>query len=341
MYKKIQINKHIKECILGICLLIVLIIVIAMCSSCGRGNIIEVTIQDGQIQTITNVPSGENVEDILKDAEISLEENDVVSPDATSSITENGTVISISRYARITVSENGQITELALTGMKVQDALNIVGISLNDNDIINHSEDAYLINNMVISVEHRHRVKIIDNNRECEIITAASSISELLEEQNIHLDDLDRISPSMTTELADGLQIVINRVTTSLITEEEVISYETVYESSSTLYEGETSVKQTGENGIKEMTYEVTYVNGKEDHRILVSENITKEAVDQIILKGTKKKNSSSSGTSSKTNGSSSDKSIVSKQRIEDCDGSGHGYYIITYSDGSVEYEDF
>ena len=34
-------------------------------------------------------------------------------------------------------------------------------------------------------------------------------------------------------------------------------------------------------------------------------------------------------------------RTVVSKQRVDDCDGSGHGYFIITYSDGSVEYEDY
>lgn len=36
-----------------------------------------------------------------------------------------------------------------------------------------------------------------------------------------------------------------------------------------------------------------------------------------------------------------SGKTVVSKKAFYDCDGSGHGYYEITYSDGSVEYEDF
>ena len=31
----------------------------------------------------------------------------------------------------------------------------------------------------------------------------------------------------------------------------------------------------------------------------------------------------------------------VSRQAYDDCDGSGHGYYEITYSDGSVGYEEY
>ncbi|MCI9077384.1 MAG: hypothetical protein HFH68_00490 [Lachnospiraceae bacterium] len=32
---------------------------------------------------------------------------------------------------------------------------------------------------------------------------------------------------------------------------------------------------------------------------------------------------------------------IISKEKIYDCDGSGHGYYLIKWSDGMEEYEDF
>lgn len=32
---------------------------------------------------------------------------------------------------------------------------------------------------------------------------------------------------------------------------------------------------------------------------------------------------------------------IISKEKIYDCDGSGHGYYLIKWSDGREEYEDF
>ena len=32
---------------------------------------------------------------------------------------------------------------------------------------------------------------------------------------------------------------------------------------------------------------------------------------------------------------------IISKEKIYDCDGSGHGYYFIKWSDGTEEYKDF
>lgn len=46
-------------------------------------------------------------------------------------------------------------------------------------------------------------------------------------------------------------------------------------------------------------------------------------------------------GVKKATSDDASERKIVSKEKIYDCDGSGHGYYSITWSDGSVEYEDF
>lgn len=51
---------------------------------------------------------------------------------------------------------------------------------------------------------------------------------------------------------------------------------------------------------------------------------------------------SSSGGKKSSSGGKSSQKvHEVGRQKYDDCDGSGHGYYEITYSDGSVAYEEY
>lgn len=50
----------------------------------------------------------------------------------------------------------------------------------------------------------------------------------------------------------------------------------------------------------------------------------------------------SSKGSGSYTdNGDSGGKYEVSRQDMPDCDGSGHGYYIVIYSDGSTSYEEY
>jgi murein DD-endopeptidase MepM/ murein hydrolase activator NlpD len=75
--------------------------------------------------------------------------------------------------------------------------------------------------------------------------------------------------------------------------ETKYISFETVYNNSSSYYEGTKVVKTNGVQGEKELTYEVTYVDGSESSRSLVTERVTKEPVNEVVLVGTKKSTAS------------------------------------------------
>lgn len=69
----------------------------------------------------------------------------------------------------------------------------------------------------------------------------------------------------------------------------EPIPFETVYKNSSSYYEGEKMTSVVGKNGEKRLTYEVTYKDGEESSRFLLSEEETLRATDCVILVGTKK----------------------------------------------------
>ena len=69
----------------------------------------------------------------------------------------------------------------------------------------------------------------------------------------------------------------------------------------------------------------------RKESRKKVKEKVIKEPVSKIVTEGTKEKPQQSSQKSS-----GSGKHIVSKRKVPDCDGSGHGYWEIKYSDGTV-----
>src|SRR5699024_9900152 len=74
-------------------------------------------------------------------------------------------------------------------------------------------------------------------------------------------------------------------------TKTETIDYKTVKEKNSSLEKGKTKVKQKGQKGEKEVTYEVTYKDGKKtDRKPKGKDKIIKETVDEIILVGNKDK---------------------------------------------------
>ena len=132
------------------------------------------------------------------------------------------------------------------------------------------------------------------------------------------------MTPKKTTALQEGTKITVERVSVKEITVKEPIEFETEYEYSNAMYSDQSVEKKPGIEGEKEVIYQITYVDGKEEKRKKISETVLKEPVAQVVTKGTKQR-----------------RQIVSKERVEDCDGSGHGYYIITWSDGTVEYQDY
>ncbi len=316
-------------------------------SACGKKDV-EVSILDGQVETKLMVSSGESVADILSQAEITLNEDDIVTPETTQTISKSGDQISIDRCTNVTIEDRDDDYEINLTGKKVEDALDELDLTLGKNDILNHSMEAYLTDGMDIIIERRYGVNVAVDGNEDYILTGTTTVQDLLDEQNIKMGKDDRISPKLTKKLKDDMEIVINRVTKEKETVNETVAYSTTYEDSSSMYEGSTSVKQQGVNGTRKVTYEITYVDGEEESRKEVDSVQTKAPVNQIILRGTKQQQTSSSGSSgssgSKSSGSkskSSGKSVTSTEKVYDCDGSGHGYEIRHYSDGSTSQKDF
>ncbi|MDO4553729.1 MAG: G5 domain-containing protein [Lachnospiraceae bacterium] len=285
---------------------------------------LNVTIKDQQTETQMSVEEGCSVKQALNLAEIDVHSKDEVTPGLNEKITKENTHISISRYAKVTVNCDETTKEIELTGAKVEDALETMGITLHKNDYMDHDREAYLTDAMSISVIRRSAVTVVADGNKTKCLTKASTVQELLNEQGVSVGKKDRVKPALTKAVKDGTKVVVKRVSVKKITEKEPVDYGTKTEYSSSMYEGTSKVKKQGKKGEKEVVYQVTYVDGKEESRKAVKETVITEPEDQVVVQGTKKK-----------------RRIVSRKKVYDCDGSGHGYYIITWSDGTVEYEDF
>ena len=297
------------------------IVVLAGCSNSGM----MVDIYDCQTHTKLNAKEGKTVEQLLKEAEIEVDKQDVVTPDLKEIITADHPEITIERHANVKVVTDENEVTLDMTGAKVQEALEEAGIVLAKNDYVNHNLEAFLTDGMEISVTHRMAISLVADGKTVNCLTQADTVGQFLEEQKLTLGDLDRVTPKLTAALSDGAKVVVKRVEIKEIVENEPIDFETTVTYSNSMEVGTSKITKEGVNGEKRVTYKVTYVDGKEESREAVKEEVLKEAVNQEVVQGSKPKG----------------KTVVSKQRVDDCDGSGHGYYIITYSDGSVEYKEY
>ena len=145
------------------------------------------------------------------------------------------------------------------------------------------------------------------------VVTTKTNVEEILEDNNIVVEDDERVTPSLDDEITDSNKIVITNkseqevqiaklsesgIETSLdeilksyspiiekiVVEQETIPYETITKDASQGSEDtKNKVIQQGEDGIKEITYKVKYQNEEEIEKIKLSETVVKEPVNKIV----------------------------------------------------------
>ena len=103
-----------------------------------------------------------------------------------------------------------------------------------------------------------------------------------------------KISENITKKPVDEIILVGTKVdpknpeVTKRKIVKRTIEYTTKIEKDPTLKQGERRIKQQGKDGEKEVVYEIRYKDGVAISEKIISENITKTPVDEIILVGTK-----------------------------------------------------
>lgn len=118
-------------------------------------------------------------------------------------------------------------------------------------------------------------------------------------------DQLKALNPNVKeTEIYAGRKlnisvpdIYLQVKTIKTVTYTESIDFSVKREANSDMYTGTTKVKTQGQKGSKNVTAEITYVDGKRVSKKVISSEVTRKPVDKVVYYGTKKRSSYSSGS--------------------------------------------
>ena len=166
------------------------------------------------------------------------------------------------------------------------------GVWLKKSGVEVYDEDTVVTKDNNIYIDRAVFVTVEADGQKVSYKTAKGTVKDVVAAGGIEIGDADIVTPSRFTSVDGNINVVIERVSTKTVTETETIKHDTKKVKDSSMYEGETEVKTKGENGKKEHTYTVTYVDGKETSRTLVSTEVVKEAVTEVVHVGTKIKSS-------------------------------------------------
>ena len=141
---------------------------------------------------------------------------------------------------------------------------------------------------MQIHITKAFEVSVTADGDTHTLITLPTTVREVLAELCIVPDADDILNVEMDAPVYKDEEIVLQRVHKEYETKKVDTNFEVKYAADSSLVIGETKVEQKGRKGVKEETYEVTYVDGKETERTLYQTETVKKKKDKVIHYGTK-----------------------------------------------------
>lgn len=282
-----------------------------------------VTIYDrGAERTI--VTKARTVREALKLARLSVDERqDMVEPGLDSEMVAERYNVNIFRARPVTIVDGGKrlrVTTAQQTPILIAKAAGLE-IFNEDKTMVAKADNVAVDGaDMVMRVERALAVNFILYGKMSTIRTHAKTVGELLKDKHITLKKDDTLSMDLSAKIVPGMKIELWRNGKQTVTVEEEVKFETEKIKDANRETSYREVKQAGENGKKNVTYEIEMKNGVEVSRKEIASVVTKEPKKQVEIVGTKSSNTFSGSFSE------------ALARLRSCEGSyksntGNGYY--------------
>lgn len=242
---------------------------------------------DGEPQEVTVF--GGTVGDVLAAEGIEVTSRDEVTPSVDEEIVD-GSKIAIAFARPVQLEVDGVSQTHWVTADTVSRALEEIGRGYRDAELSTSRGGSIDREGISLSVVTPKTLKIKVGKRDLVKRTVtALTVEDALEEIGVRIGKHDETKPAPSHLLEDGDKLVFTnvRVVTKKV-DGEVVDFGTVEQEDGSMYEGETSVVRSGETGLRDVTYKIVYRNGKLHVRKVVSQDVLRKPVAEIVKVGTK-----------------------------------------------------
>ena len=182
------------------------------------------------------------------------------------------------------IHDSGRILVHTTTATDPVDVLGEAGLELGADDTYTTTQDIAGISG--ISVRRNLSVTIDYFGKTIQAESAGETVRELLKRLNLTRGANDVVSVSLDTEVFDGMELRVYSMVCENQTYTAALEYETVYCNDATLPAGTEVVLTEGVDGEMVCEAAVTYINGLESERTVLSERVTRQPVNEVIAVG-------------------------------------------------------
>ncbi len=241
---------------------------------------------DGETTSTTGFAN--TVADVLAARGITVGSRDVVVPSVDSPI-GNGDSVQVQLAKKVTLLVDGKPTEFYTTATTLDGALATAQVrGLNGADFSVSRSIGIGREGLTVDVTTPKTITLKVAGTSKKITTTASTVAEVLGEQNVGMNVGDRIKPALTAGVDDVASITLTRVAVDTRTVTEKVGYSTVKTKSNKLFTGQTKVTSAGKNGKAKVTYEYTSINGGKATKKVLTRVVLTAPVSKRVTVGTK-----------------------------------------------------
>ena len=137
-----------------------------------------------------------------------------------------------------------------------------------------------------ITVNRAQRVTVHYHGEAMVVSCLDETVGELLQRMGVELTEEDVLSHHLEEEIWGGMELRIDRIVTRRETFAAAVPHEVQYCTDAALPLGREAVRTPGQDGELLRTADVTYVNGMQTHRSILSETMLRMPVAEIVAVG-------------------------------------------------------
>lgn len=264
--------------------------------------------QNGESQTVET--HAKTVADIIEELDINVGEHDFISHNTDELIIANMD-IQYKKAKKLVLTIDEEEDTYYTTQDTVAAFLDEVEVEVKEHDVLSVKPSTPIEEELEVLLDKAVQVTINDGGEETQVWTTEENVSDLLSEQSIVLNELDRVEPKESRDLTSDSAVTITRVEKVTDIVEETVDYSTVKKNDNSIAKGKEEIVNAGEEGLVEKKYEVTLENGEEVDRVLLNEETKKESVKRVVAVGTKEVQTASIAATTVSRGNSSSSKVL------------------------------
>jgi uncharacterized protein YabE (DUF348 family) len=231
--------------------------------------------------------NAEFVQSSLDEQKGPLRSLDCIFPVAITNL-DNSLKIAWKQTRQVEIVKDNEKKTVWTTAATVADLLKEQKIALNSHDEVFPEPSQPIKSRMKVHLLAAKPLTLVDGENQRQIWSTSTTVADLLKQQGIILNHLDRVEPSMNETVKENDVINVIRVEKVTDVVEEPVQFGVVSQMDPNLEKGTEKTLVEGANGVNSKEYEVIVENGIEVERRLVSVLESKPKQDKVVAVGAK-----------------------------------------------------